>query len=159
MKIFICIKDDIAPKFSMDHDSHESLIKDAGIKDDRIFERNFVRVQISPRGDWFDPMVRFNGWLISVDEEKTLPMWFESEKVLWFDRCLREIEGKILPLLADGIFPGNFTVNKDIKTNKLRKITGGLNVNGSAALNAPNLEFVGGTISVSQHASLISGLK
>ena len=60
--------------------SHETLIASAGLDDSKLIDRDFVRIEIAPinifskdRGDW-----RY-----SVDEEGTLPVWYEADTRHW----------------------------------------------------------------------------
>jgi len=157
VKIFLCIRSRDYPVYSLSHDSHERLLKQEGIKDDKVYDRDFVRVQLWPKGCWFDPMVKFNGWNFAVDEENTLPAWFDKE--YWLDRCLANTENHILPFIKIGTFPGDMSISKDETIDSLKEITGGLYVNASAVFTVRNLKQVGGKVVVSMNAKLISSMK
>jgi len=157
-KVFVCSKGNTRPYYSLSHDSHESIIKKEGFRNNKLFDRDYVSVQIWPKGCWFDPMVKFNGWGFAVDEESTIPAWFENDRELWFDRCLDEIWQFVLPAIGRGEFPGDFSVSGPARIVQLKRVAGNLNVNGSAVLNAPNLLSVGGHVAVSLNAKLISPL-
>jgi len=154
-KVFICVKDDIVPKYSLTHDSHELLIRDLGLRDEDLLNRKFVRVQIWPRGCWFDPMLRFNGWGVSVDEENSLPAWFEEDRELWFDRCMDALDKYIIPHVAKGIYPGDLSINENVTSDNLKEVRGSLYVNGNAVLTASNLNKIGGKLNVSSNAKKI----
>jgi len=159
VKVFLCVKGCSKPNYSLSHDSHTALLKEVGIKDDKLFERGFVRVSIWPKENWFDPMVKFNGWDFEVGDAKTLPAWFEDDRHLWFDRCVNEVEAHILPLIKQGTFPGDLSINADTSMDFLKWIMGHLYVNRGAVFTANNLEVVGGKIALSPHSKLISPLK
>ena len=59
--------------------SHEELIRKAKLKDDKLEDRDFVRIEISPSEGALWRKTR-EGWLLKVDEEKTLPEWFTANR-------------------------------------------------------------------------------
>jgi len=76
-------------------DSHETVIKEHKLKDNKLKNRDFVRLEITPI-DWNKLSKRFNKslWRYKVDEKNTLPKWYIKHqrkiKRLVFDE-LREI--------------------------------------------------------------------
>jgi len=58
--------------------SHEKLVAKAGVKDDKLVDRDFVRVELKPSGAQLfdDPKT----WSFKVDEKGTLPAWFNEKK-------------------------------------------------------------------------------
>lgn len=112
-KSFICIKGEDTPRWSPNHDSHGKLIKELGLKDKELHLRNFVKIEYFPKNDnWFSPS---DEWEFFIDEQETLPAWFEEDKKLWEDRCWNVIKKKFFPLIKCGIFPGDLSVNSQIK--------------------------------------------
>ena len=58
--------------------SHEELVKKSGWKDDRLENRDFVRVEISPKPKTFS--AKRENWIFKVDEEGTLPKWYSENR-------------------------------------------------------------------------------
>jgi hypothetical protein len=61
--------------------SHEELIKKAGLEDDKLIDRDFVRIEILPIGETYSKLTRNKkDWVFKIDEEATLPEWFKSNE-------------------------------------------------------------------------------
>ena len=56
--------------------SHETIIKKHKLKDAVLMNRNFVRVELTP--DYNELTHDLNKWQFKVDEEETLPDWFDE---------------------------------------------------------------------------------
>ena len=56
--------------------SHEEIIEKAGLKDNKLIDRDFVRIEITPSKLTMNP----KDWTLKVDEEKTLPDWFVKNR-------------------------------------------------------------------------------
>ena len=71
--------------WSKDTDSHEELVNRHDLNDRKLKDRDFVRIEINP----VDATSKDRGdWRYKVDEEGTLPVWYESntrhwERVIW----------------------------------------------------------------------------
>ena len=68
-----------------DKTSHEDIIKKHRLKDDRLEDRDFVRLEISPKDI---RSKRKSDWVYKVDEEGTLPKWYSAnpkhqEAIVW----------------------------------------------------------------------------
>src|SRR3990167_6414988 len=99
-KSFICVKGETEPRWSQKHDSHAELIAEIGLKDEALHLRKFVKIEYFPVNDnWFSPSDK---WTFRVDEEKTVPAWFEDDRQLWEDRCWAVIKHKVFPLIKCG---------------------------------------------------------
>lgn len=141
-KSFICVKGEMEPHGSKYHDSHEKLIADLKLKDTNALRCHFARAEFFPKNkNGFEPS---DAWKFVVDEEASVPAWFEEEKQLWKDRCWTVIEKKILPLIAKGTFPGDLRIEKPVKAGHLRSVGGDLNLNEGKKFTAPKLETVNG---------------
>jgi len=60
--------------------SHEKQIELAGFKDDKLVDRDFVRVEISTEKNIYSYKPKISDFKFKVDEEDTLPNWFDEEK-------------------------------------------------------------------------------
>ena len=57
-----------------EEDSHETIIDRAGLTDDNLINREFVRIEITPPNkNLFTP---YKEWTYTVDEDGTLPPWY-----------------------------------------------------------------------------------
>lgn len=73
---------------------HETLIKKSGWKDDKLDNRDFVRIEITPK----DPnSVTRNreDWNYKVDEEDTLPTWYEEYEAVCIEECWKAWEESV----------------------------------------------------------------
>ena len=67
--------------------SHEDIIHINKLKDNKIEDRNFVRIEIVPK-DEKEVTRNKKDWIFKVDEVKTLPKWYtknkkQNEKLCW----------------------------------------------------------------------------
>jgi len=65
--------------------SHENLIKNAGLKDNNLEDRSFVRIEITPKNIFSKNK---KNWTLKIDEPNTLPEWYTNntrfyEDILW----------------------------------------------------------------------------
>jgi len=82
-----------------DATSHEKLIEKAGLKDDKLENRDFVRIEVTPTKI---TSKKRSDWKLKVDEEGTLPKWYSSaqkhcESVIWkaWEASLKETLWKL----------------------------------------------------------------
>jgi hypothetical protein len=54
-------------------DTHESIIAKHKLKDDKLKDRDFVRVELTPQD------ADFKDWAYKVDEQGTLPKWYSDK--------------------------------------------------------------------------------
>jgi len=71
--------------WNKNNSSHENLIKNAGLKDNNLEDRSFVRIEITPKNIFSKNK---KNWTLKVDEPNTLPEWYSSntrfyEDILW----------------------------------------------------------------------------
>jgi hypothetical protein len=59
--------------------SHEELILKAGLKDDKLENRDFVRIEVTPK-NMEAPTRNLEDWRYKEDEEATLPEWYCANK-------------------------------------------------------------------------------
>ena len=65
--------------------SHESIVEEYNLKDVSLINRNWVRIEVYPKD--YNYTLDVNTWKFQVDEEETLPEWFELEKDFYEDKC------------------------------------------------------------------------
>jgi hypothetical protein len=66
--------------------SHDNIIADAKLKDEKLVDRDFIRIEITPKNITALTRNRTD-WLLKVDEENTLPKWFKDEKEKAKEAC------------------------------------------------------------------------
>ena len=145
-KSLVCIKGETEPRWSDKFDSHGKLLDSLGLKDDALHLRKFVKIEYIPNkwGKNLEAPPR-NKWTFKVDEESTLPGWFEDDRQLWEDRCWNVID-TLIPQIGKGVFPGDLSIYGDAKLDapNLETVGGNLYINGDAKLDAPKLSKVNG---------------
>ena len=57
------------PDWDKKTNDHEPLVTKLGLKDNRLLNRNWVRIELWPCGDLFSQAV--NDWEVKVDDRKT----------------------------------------------------------------------------------------
>lgn len=67
--------------------SHEQLIGKANLKDNKLDDRDFVRIEIAPRTRECIASRQREDWKLKVDEEKTLPEWFTAQRKAMNAKC------------------------------------------------------------------------
>ena len=73
-----------------DSNSHEDHIRSAGLKDDKVEDREFVRIEVTPKKPEALFVKAKTHWELTVDEEGTLPKWYTKNKALMEDLVWRE---------------------------------------------------------------------
>ena len=62
-------------------DSHEAVITRFNLKDDKLENRDFVRIEVTPvNWNQLGKTFKISDWDYGEDEEETLPDWYETEK-------------------------------------------------------------------------------
>ena len=62
-------------------DSHEAVITRFNLKDDKLENRDFVRIEVTPvNWNQLGKTFKISDWDYGEDEEGTLPDWYEAEK-------------------------------------------------------------------------------
>jgi len=87
-KYFSCIIDRNGQVYWLKNsNSHEDIIRINNLKDDKIEDRDFVRIEIIPK-DGKRVTRNKKDWVLKVDEPGTLPKWYiknkkQNEKLCW----------------------------------------------------------------------------
>jgi len=76
--------------WSEKNSSHEELVKQSGFKDDKLEDRDFVRIEITPKNNMAIFSKKEADWVFKIDEKKTLPEWYSKnqekmEKLCWLE--------------------------------------------------------------------------
>lgn len=91
-KYFSCIVTrDLKILWEPGTNSHEEIIKKHGLKDDKLEDRDFVRIELTPNGDAEKSGIftrERKDWEHKVDEKGTLPAWYtqnasKAEELVW----------------------------------------------------------------------------
>ncbi len=78
---------------------HEDIIKENKLKDDKLKNRDFVRIEIVPKS--LDKITRNKSdWVFKLDEEETLPEWYLKKEKNYESMCWSEWEKSIKINLA-----------------------------------------------------------
>jgi len=84
---------------------HGDLIEERGLRDDDLFHRSFVRLEARPLGSLTSLDVK--DWEIAVEEDGTLPAWFEEERDIWKDRLMGDVLDIVKGIIRTGRFDGS----------------------------------------------------
>ena len=79
--------------------SHEDLIEQYNLKDNKLNNRDFIRIEIIPK-DILTVTKNKEDWIFKIDEEKTLPRWFIKNKEIYEKKCWEAWEESIKIQLA-----------------------------------------------------------
>lgn len=79
---------------------HEFLIAKAELEDKQLVGRDFVRVECVPKT--FEEFSDVERWHFRVDDEGTLPVWFEKNRD-WFERETRRAAREAISEYVEGI--------------------------------------------------------
>ena len=86
-KFFSClVTKDLKVLWNKDIASHEDLVRKFNIKDDKLENREFVRIEISQK-DTKIFTKNTSDWQFNVDEKGTLPAWFNKDKKFLETEC------------------------------------------------------------------------
>ena len=81
--------------------SHDELLEKIGLKDDRLEDRQIVRIEITPKTVAKISRNR-EDWQLTVDEEGTLPKWFTENKQKAEEACWKAWVESVQVQLAIG---------------------------------------------------------
>ena len=104
---YLAIKNKTEPYFDDLNSGHENLIKQNKLTDGNLFTRMFVRIEVIPVGKEFTS-TNVADWEFRVDEQGSLPGWFEEEKETWRARCVDAAIKQIQNIIKTGAFKGSF---------------------------------------------------
>ena len=88
--------------------AHEDLLAELKLEDKKLEERDFVKIEIAPKNNAKMTRDR-DDWVYNVDEERTLPNWYDENIVKCQGACWKAWEESIEACLA---------VDKEEKTCK-----------------------------------------
>jgi len=72
------------------NDSHEDVIEKYRLKDDKLKNRDFVRLEINPKDDdIFNHKI--SNWIYREDEIDTLPNWYKKNKDIIKKKCYAKL--------------------------------------------------------------------
>ena len=75
--------------WDINHVSHEDMINKHNLKDDKLENRNFVKIEITPKT--IKQVTRKKSdWVFKVDETDTLPKWFTKKQEFLESLCWKE---------------------------------------------------------------------
>jgi hypothetical protein len=136
------------PDYVLNSNGHDPLIKKFKLKDDRLIDRKFVRIECLPLGSLtsVDP----SDWEVNVDEHGTLPGWFEEKQHDWSYKCLKLLTRIIIPKwITDGV--GGSLYLRGTKVTSLGTLT---SVGGSLYLEDTKVTSLGKLTSVGRFLDL-----
>lgn len=87
--------------------SHEELVKKHKLKDDKLENRDFVRIELTPEGNGAKNAI-FTGstekadWRYKVDEQGTLPGWYRANAAVLEEKVRKLIPQAIAPFSGIG---------------------------------------------------------
>jgi len=127
------ITKDMKVLWDRDITSHEELVKKYSLKDDKLENREFVRLEIKPTDI---RSKRKSDWMFKVDEEGTMPSWYSGarrhcEALVW--RTWQEAMKQTLWKLPLEVADANV---KEIKGIKYLKMNGKLRANWHVSFGA-----------------------
>ena len=155
------------PDYDTKTNDHQPLVEKFKLRDDKLIDRDFVRIEVLALRDWSS--AEPENWRARIDEKETLPAWFEKHKDNWLDKCVRLMCKTIVPLwLKEGIkgdidFGSNATAttlgeitniggNADFRCSKITSTPKLTNIGGNAdfwcskIISTPKLENIGGYV-------------
>ena len=108
------------PDYLRDSNSHTDIIKSLNLRDDKLPDRNFVKIECWPKASLTSTDI--TDWEFRIDEVGSLPSWFENKKLDWEHKCLSLLVKRIIPdWIKDGI-QGNLDL-RGTKVTTLGKLT------------------------------------
>lgn len=143
-KAFLAIRRKRLPVYLTNSKDHEPLVKEYDLKDDKLIDRDFVRLEARPNNSLTS--TKPGGWDIVVDEKETLPSWFDENSLDWFDKCRRIMVTTIVPgWIKNGVGgPLGLWGTKVTSIGKLRSVGGYLDLRGTGIKSLGELQSVGG---------------
>ncbi len=134
------------PDYLMDSNDHAPLVEVLGLKDNKLVDRNFVRIELWPT----DELTSTNpdDWDFKVDEEGTLPSWFEEKQDYWQEKCLTVLVSSIIPQwVKKGVGDSLYLEGTQIKSlGQLKSVGDSLYLRGTQIKSLGQLKSVGGSL-------------
>lgn len=72
-------------------DNHDEIIKIHQLKDDKLKNRDLVRISINPNNGK-NPGPDRSDWTLKEDEEETLPGWYDEDMMALREKCWKAWE-------------------------------------------------------------------
>lgn len=143
---FLAIRGKYEITYDEENKGHEDLIKKNNLTDTNLYHRNFIRIEVKGLNSFTS--LKITDWQFKVDEEGTLPIWFEEEKDLWQTRAIEKTISIIKEVRKNGVFKGSFRFqNSQLKSlGKLQSIGGEANFSGSQLKKIPKSLKIKGAI-------------
>ena len=145
-KAFIAIKGKRNPVYAKDSNDHLPLMKKYKLRDDRIINRNFVRLEAHPLGSLTS--INPEDWEINTDEHNTLPAWFEDKQIDWLEKCRQKMIKFVVPnWIKDGVGGSlNLGGTKVTSLGELQSVGGSLYLGDTKVTSLGELQSVGGSL-------------
>ena len=102
-RYFSCVVTrDLKVHWSKQSMSHEDLLAALTLEDKKLHERDFVRIEIVPK-DEHEMTRNADDWTIKIDEERTLPNWYEKDITKIQTACWKEWQESVnVNLILEG---------------------------------------------------------
>ena len=102
-RYFSCVVTrDLKVHWSKQSMSHEDLLAALTLEDKKLHERDFVRIEIVPK-DEHEMTRNADDWTIKIDEERTLPNWYEKDITKIQNACWKEWQESVkVNLILEG---------------------------------------------------------
>jgi len=99
-QFFSCIiTKDLKVHWSKRTVAHEDLLSELRLEDKKLEERDFVKIEIAPKNNAKMTRDR-NDWVYIIDEERTLPNWYDENIVKCQKACWKAWEESVQVNLA-----------------------------------------------------------
>lgn len=128
---FLAVNGADKPYYDNKNSGHSDLKQQLGKKDEKVFDRGIVSIEVHPLGSLISQKVA--DWFFKVDEEGTLPAWFDSN--VWKTRCIDETLMIVRKVEKIGIFNGNL----DLHGTQITSLPQGLKVGGNLYLQGTQI--------------------
>lgn len=125
--------------------SHEKQIELAKVKDDKLVDRDIVRVEVLPEESLYSRVEE--DWSYCVDEQGTLPEWYQSQEKWIKAQVYKKLWAEIVDVIvATNKYEGvmNFSGCGLLSTEGLASIGGDADFRNSQLKELPVLAFIGG---------------
>ena len=119
------------PDYAMDSNDHAPLVHKLKLKDDKLEDRDFVRIELLPLNSLTSTKPK--EWEFRVDEVGSLPLWFRKTQVDWEFQCKKILAEKIIPIwIKEGVGGGLYLRGSQVKTlGQLKSVGGYLDLRGT----------------------------
>ena len=132
--------------YFMDSNDHAPLLKKFKLKDKKIIDRDFVRIELHPKDSLTSKNIE--DWDFVIDEIRTMPEWFDQRRYYWANHCLEVMTTQIVPeWIKNGISGALYLQDTQVKTlGQLKSVGGFLYLQGTQVKTLPKTLKVKGNI-------------